>query len=639
MHGSYSALDDGKSVTSSSASSHSPRLGRTRSLAHKAKSKAKRLFGDAKTSQDPPAHGQDAGADIFTDAAFNPDLALDGNPPNKVETLKGKIHEGIHVSKQAIIHPRRNIRSQATKTTAGKLSQVHDPIVSISRDQELLEAQDDLSKELSSTVDHFNQELHDSKVEDARKRVEKLESERATLKSAWTLSRHVMRARVVRPMPFKPRKAEFISPATIDRPERFEWERWLAYLALWYLRDTTAQYIDDFNEPPFDIGDLTRIVERIAITSAPWQAFFVDLRKVYRWEDPKRTAKWAVLFWTLWYTQHLVGYFYFWVVYSTIRNRLYPSSVQSLRESVRRALDSEAKAQAWTDLVHQHGGQDWIEPMVNSLGPLIQLHLGDIADFLEVLTNFHRWVLPRKTAGSVLFFTVCLSITLLADMAFCVKLFTFIIGIMFFVSFPIRSRYPKYRILMNALRWIFWDIPTHAELGIIELQEKSIVRDAEWLDQQHLDKLSSSDNDSDFGETASHAHGTRTLQRPERYSFRAYSDTHKGTLIVTRSGFQYRQGTMKYKHAFSDISEMRKSDVENKRDKITGFQGSSAGLKFVFLNGHVLSLIVRQTEQNKIFNLVLGWSGLKWQTLLMERHADPNTKRTNLDRTIKRAIG
>ncbi len=35
----------------------------------------------------------------------------------------------------------------------------------------------------------------------------------------------------------------------------------------------------------------------------------------------------------------------------------------------------------------KHGRQDWLEPVVNHLGPQIQLQLGDMANMLEVFSK------------------------------------------------------------------------------------------------------------------------------------------------------------------------------------------------------------------------------------------------------------
>jgi hypothetical protein len=79
-------------------------------------------------------------------------------------------------------------------------------------------------------------------------------------------------------------------------------ERWLGYQALYHTRGFTARYSDDFEELPFYMEDLSRIVERLVLVSSPWQAWFMSVPHVYTWEDPRRTGKWFALFCIIWYT-------------------------------------------------------------------------------------------------------------------------------------------------------------------------------------------------------------------------------------------------------------------------------------------------------------------------------------------------
>ncbi len=77
---------------------------------------------------------------------------------------------------------------------------------------------------------------------------------------------------------------------------------------VWYTQDFSAQYIDDFDELPYDIDVIRHHVERIVFASAPWQAWAMDVRSVYRWEHPPTTLKWLATYVLLWYTDHLIGF-------------------------------------------------------------------------------------------------------------------------------------------------------------------------------------------------------------------------------------------------------------------------------------------------------------------------------------------
>jgi hypothetical protein len=363
--------------------------------------------------------------------------------------------------------------------------------------------------------------------------------------------------------------------------------------------------------------DLARIVERLAVTSAPFQAFLIDVRKIYTWEDPKRTAKWAML----WYTQHIMGYVYFWVIYSTIRNWFQPTSVQTIRQSVSRSVDRKRKVQAWGELIQRHGKDDWIEPLLDELGPLIQRQLGDLADYLEVLINFRRHERPDKTMASLVFFGSCLAITLLADMEFCMKVVWFIVGLGFFFTYPIGTRFPKYRMVVSAWRWIMWDIPTHAELAILKLQQKAVMRDAD------LTEFDYSQPGSELSEIE------RPSSTKEEYTFNVFHNGEKGRLVVNRTGIELQRRYW----AFSTLCEMRKVDEPDADSKLKNMaklgRRLAEGLEFIFSDGSV-NLLLHPADRDRVFNLVLAWSGLKWQALHIERHRE----RSKTDQAVRKAL-
>ncbi len=73
-------------------------------------------------------------------------------------------------------------------------------------------------------------------------------------------------------------------------------------------QDFCAQYIDEYDKFPYDISSLRLCLERLVIASAPWQSWAMDVRAVYRWENPKTTGKWLALYTVLWYTEHIVSF-------------------------------------------------------------------------------------------------------------------------------------------------------------------------------------------------------------------------------------------------------------------------------------------------------------------------------------------
>lgn len=79
-----------------------------------------------------------------------------------------------------------------------------------------------------------------------------------------------------------------------------------------------------------------------------------------------------------------------------LKNRYYPASSASLQESIERAHDRQSTAYKFRELIDRHGGDNWIEPVIDELGPIVQLQLGDLANMLEVLTK-SVWLCPLLT--------------------------------------------------------------------------------------------------------------------------------------------------------------------------------------------------------------------------------------------------
>lgn len=68
-------------------------------------------------------------------------------------------------------------------------------------------------------------------------------------------------------------------------------------------------------------GFLELLTTELASTDHVPVAFLIDVRSVYRWENPLVSAKWLALYVCLWYTQHLLGF----IVSSSLYRRCPPS--------------------------------------------------------------------------------------------------------------------------------------------------------------------------------------------------------------------------------------------------------------------------------------------------------------------------
>jgi hypothetical protein len=561
--------------------------------------------------------------DIFSDAAFDPARALHSTPREKQKSTKQGLRDNLKHAARVLAHPKSLVRNKVTDKAASKLGDRH-PEFTEGHDKDLLDEHDKIADAASiKTDDSADFQEVAARIDEAQDRLNTIQQRRESLQTAWILGRHVNRVKVVRPG-HRPDRAHF------KTPKRFEWEHYVAKLALYYSRNFTSHLMDDFASPPFDLEDFARLIERIAITSAPWQTLFMNVREIYTWEQPRRTARWLALFCVLWYFQYIGAYFYFWIIYMTIRNRFREQSVQTVRDSVRRAFDREARIQAWGDLIQHHGKEEWLEPFLNDVGPIVQLQLGDLADLLEILINFYRWERPKLTYSTMFFYSCCLTICLCADMDFCVKLVWLICGGAFFLTYPLATNFPKYRLVLSPWRWAFWGVPTHAELAILTLQEKIAVREKDLAEFDYC-------NESE-GNIREDVGGS--------YNFKVYGQTQgKGELLVNRYNLSLSiSSTKEQTWQYTEIDELRKLDdidvdATNAVKNLARMQTRSlTGLEILRVDGGRLTLLLPPSDRDRVFNLILAWSGLKWQSLKIERHNNPDSQRSNLDRAVKRAL-
>lgn len=627
---------------------------RISSLKSKIKTKTKRALklgsveeGSDSESEEKPLQN------IDYDPAFN-SSQLTKQKKLSASTAAKKTKGAVITIGNAIPHPIDATKGTITRTTAGQLSKAERPYLSQKSDLELLDVHDNLKRLESSSssrrgaTDEENEE-QDEVIGNHKTKLREMEAHRESLRAAWTTNRHVRRVRVVpkRHINF-PEDEYFVERDANGSAVRYDWLKWLGYNLIYYTQDFSAQYIDDFDELPFSVDSTRHYTERVVMASAPWQSWAMKVRAVYRWEDPKLTGKWFALYVFLWYTNHVIGFLYLYIIYFVLKNRFYPSSVESLRSSMQRAQDSRSKAYRFSELIDKHGRNNWIEPLMADLGPFIQLQIGDIANMLEVFSNFYHWKSPRKTVATLIFFASCLMVSIFADMAFCMKIVFFIAGGSFFLCFPIASKYPKYRYLVSPFKWVLWDIPTNAEWSFQYLRreaqkarEKMIEQKVERQDDRgtspvgkysgsitavptlHVEDETSDvepSYDSDDSGFFSASSSGSILDSSDIRSFRAYDESNLGRFIVMSGGIRFVRSLKKkelWRYTFLDLKEMRKMEGT----KVSMIPASHMQLEITCIDGSRRTL-QGMRERDEAFNTVIGFSSLQWQSLQIRHDTD-----------------
>ncbi|KAI9787318.1 MAG: hypothetical protein M1816_007666 [Peltula sp. TS41687] len=589
---------------------------RLQDLKEKTKLKTKRFLhlGNVDGAHDDVDHEED---DPVFDADMLGEMANPEMHPFGGEQQHKGLGGSLHKVMQTISHPRNAIKSATTKTTAGILSTAEHPLVSQRADQEFLRehchvAREDDSKDFPDASSETGEYL-----ETARK----LEDHRESMRVAWITGAHVDRVRV-------PRRGylKFLDSDAFEEVDdegnlvRFCWEKWIGYMMLYYTQDFTAQYIDDSNELPVDLGRLKSYVERLVMASAPWQAWCMHVRRVFRWEDPVETVRWLVVYSVVWYTQNMMAFIWAYIIYMVVRNRYRPSSLESLQESMNRNLERGSIAYRLGELIDKHGREDWLGPLIDEVGPMIQLQLGDLANLLEVFANFYAWKSPRKTAYSIFLFSTCLIVALAADMKFCMKVFWFVGG----------------------SEWSFGYLRQRAQINREEILKRKVEEKA---------KESKGDKDDvPNGSIGLHEamhineHSTITSRAEEMVESISLAtipctyDHHSGELVILPSGLAFNQThhhhhihlsgrsggndqkTEIWHRTFLDLTAMRKVKPSNnkqnllsKKDRLITAKKQQAGIELDFMDETTVAVQMKDTKtRDRVFNLIIGHSGWRW---------------------------
>ncbi len=209
---------------------------RLRGLTSRTKTNTKRLLNLEKPhDHDDGAdrHDDDVLDDINADPAFNPSKLIKKKRLT-IGGAAGKALGSIQTVAETVTHPIESIKSKATRTTAGNLSQAERPYLSQKADLEFLKAHVNLSRAKSSRSSRHNtsDDEQDPVEDEFREKVEELEAHRESLRVAWTTSRHIGRVRVVpkEHMDF-PDDQAFLEKDDRGNVVRYKWEKWLGYVS------------------------------------------------------------------------------------------------------------------------------------------------------------------------------------------------------------------------------------------------------------------------------------------------------------------------------------------------------------------------------------------------------------------------
>jgi len=239
------------------------------------------------------------------------------------------------------------------------------------------------------------------------------------------------------------------------------------------------------------------------------------------------------------------------------------------------------------------------------------------------LSSFYEWRVPSQTAKTLGLLTAGLLLVSVVPVQILVRLATLMGGLTFFALFPIASQFPEYRLLVSPVKWMFWNIPTHAEWAIISLQAEGKSHSDQTASPQSSTKSETITPDHmgyrGTPSTAHEAHLSPHVVNSESetkiYGSYDCSYDHKpGKLILNSRGVKFvssighkQEFTLKYEN----IEKLEK--VVRIVSKGLG-KNSGEDLKIVGPSESEF-LLKNMKDRDQAFSQIVGFSSVRWQVV------------------------
>lgn len=194
-----------------------------------------------------------------------------------------------------------------------------------------------------------------------------------------------------------------------------------------------------------------------------------------------------------------------------------------------------------------------------------------------------------------------------------------------------------------------WDIPTNAEWSLELLRQKAhlqqrdidsggqapkgfkdgskrLSQQSKFLGSQTVEDLDPKSTSEPDGRFVTPPYSTKLAPANGLFAFSAVSHGHSGRLIIDRDGVRFHRPGKEttWKIFYSRLVEMRKARPP-KKTGITAL-GRDLGrieLYFKFERGGEMmeEVDIKDGRRDEVFNIILGWSGLRWRALQLSRAA------------------
>ncbi|KAI9820582.1 MAG: hypothetical protein M1827_004951 [Pycnora praestabilis] len=428
----------------------------------------------------------------------------------------------------------------------------------------------------------------------------------------WTMDRHVKQVRRLPDNTTTHRGRKDFLTKNEGGTQSMDWTTYANYLVQYYSEQYGTRYIGYCGSPPPASEEtFVPVMERLIVASAPFQKLIMTARRICRWDNPNETLIYLSAYLILWACNYLLRGAFLVGLALVIHRRLRPPSIEDLRRDIAATEDMAVTALTLTDYIAKRGDANWVNPLVEELGPWILLQIGDVANGLEVLRNFYEWRSPRRTTISLGILTTGSMIAIFTPTWLLVKCATLIIAILLFGLYPVASKYPDYRLLASPIKWVFWNIPTHAEWAIDNLQKQAAKHNkASENDAKIKSDDLSSRHSKDTGDD-SQARQPNPSHKPVA-DVRVYhfmDGKHPGELSLSSDIIRCKTLV---RHA--EAWEMPYKSIKCVEKRTRSKKAGGADLRFVNLNDE--EFLVKDLEKrDELFTQIIGLSDIQWQVV------------------------
>jgi hypothetical protein len=106
-------------------------------------------------------------------------------------------------------------------------------------------------------------------------------------------------------------------------------------------------------------------------------------------------------------------------------------------------------------LVDKYSSKEWLEPLLDEVGPCLQVQAADLADSLEITDNFVHWRNSEATRNVLCLLAALTLVVTFVDGRLLAQILWMGMGFVFFGCWPISALYPRYRLLVSPFKWLF----------------------------------------------------------------------------------------------------------------------------------------------------------------------------------------